>query len=199
MSITQLLDAQVQCLFLYNGLELAVSLRLVFWMVDQCPLLLHNLLLPGFYTAAKLYCLVTDAWVYKQPAGDVILYVTFLISENMSRYAVNCCVRMFTHQDLRQRSRRDRSSNWTKLLPSPGSRSWRRPWQWMKTQVQRCQFFCTISLLLASAMGSQNRTFSVLSFRSRSSLESKFWPGVGVSHLKKTSSPAPICLIWTFV
>ena len=50
-------------------------------MVDQCPLLLHNLLLPGFYTAAKLYCLVTEAWVYKQPAGDVILYVTFLISE----------------------------------------------------------------------------------------------------------------------
>jgi len=29
--------------------------------------------------------------------------------------------------------------------------------------------------------------------------ESGFWPGVGVSHLKETLTPVPICLLWTFV
>jgi len=34
---------------------------------------------------------------------------------------------------------------------------------------------------------------------SQSPLESRFWLGVGVSHLKETPTPDPICLIWTIV
>jgi len=37
--------------------------------------------------------------------------------------------------------------------------------------------------------------------RSRTFLESGFWPGVGVevSHLEETLTPGPICFTWTFV
>jgi len=34
---------------------------------------------------------------------------------------------------------------------------------------------------------------------SRSPPESELWPGFGVSNLKDTPTPGPICLIWTFV
>ena len=34
---------------------------------------------------------------------------------------------------------------------------------------------------------------------SRSPPESRFWPRVGISHLKETPTLGPVCLLWTFV